>query len=635
MKYVTAKNLIVFALTTLVLSGCKEPDMQLSTLGKKLPAPVLKGAHPFQQDFDAQGFVRLQGVCDNRISTILISFNKSIWHQPPTSPDITGTSLTAGLANDTDCGDGVFDVYMTKNDLQGIWGINTGNNGDKVDYIYIKGASVIGDTETLTLVDSNPDNGGYDGTATTIMLEKTWPRGFAGSNQCGSFHASLTNSKGDRTKHTTDVGFQLSKHVSGVTTRGITAYRSWADCYADANITDNFVIPSGSDFTEVIYRFPNTPLDSVLSFKIINPSTLTAATAETQVTLRSSDYASEHRWLAQESPTTQLQRNVCYPFNLRSYLFDNSIPSDQFGGTLDYTVNDSRLKFYTDANCTSVTTSFTFTSYESLLSGYIKFTEATASDNFAPIEITATAATGTNLIYNSLPFKLRVDLSSKTIATKIDAWGPRELENGVCHSFDIVTMNDNGTVIPVNGLLTVNLATNESSIGTFFAEDSCATVISSVEIPKNTSGKKVYFRPAASAAGTYHLNVSASGMGSRTQEIDIVTPIRNFKIANFNLQSGACRPLSIGVSDRVGIFRTASKNYVTTISVTMTPSPGTDILFLDPNCSTPFTGSLSVKSGTSTTELYVQTTGMAGKSLDVTVYSSGELNGASYQGVLQ
>ncbi|WP_226987974.1 hypothetical protein AB1A81_02530 [Bdellovibrio bacteriovorus] len=642
MMNVSGKNLIVFILTVFALTGCKEPEMQLSTLGKKLPAPSLKGSSPFEQDFDSQNYARVQGSCDSRVGTILVSFDKNIWHQPPSSPDLTDTALSAGITNDSDCSDGSFDIYLTKNDLQNIWGITTGSSGTTgsgVDYIYIKGSSIIGDTETLTLVDgdvNSPGTGPNSGVAALVVLEKNWPRGFAGSDQCGSFMAFLNTENGQRATHTADVSFKLSKTVAGSTYSGITAYKNWSDCHSDSNITDTFTIPAGSDYTEIIYRFPSTPLDAVLNFKIINTSALRASTTAAAVTLRNSEASSTYRWLSLEEHMFQIYKNTCYPIRLRSNNFNNSPAYDQFGGTLDLVASDARMKFYTDASCGTVTSSYTFSSYNSLIVGYVKFSEASSTDTMASVNLTITGAVGNNYYYDAVPLNFRVDLSSKSSPAKLDIWGPRDIANGYCNAYSVATMNANGTLLPTTSNLTVNLATQESNLGQFFADETCATPISTAVVSKDTALKKVYFRAAAANAGSYHFNVNAPGLTNHTPIVNIRTPITQFKIAPIDMIAGACKAVSIGVADGAGIFRIADQTYNAPISISITPTPGSNVIFADPSCSVPASPSyITVGSGMGAAVLYIQTAGLNGKMLDLTVSAVAGVSGSAFNGTFQ
>ncbi len=179
MLNVGSKSLLRVLLSMTLLTGCESPDLEVSSLDKKLPAPVLKGSSPFDQDLEEQNYVRIQGSCDTRVGNIYLSFDKQNWHQPPLSPDLTGTTLGA-LTNDRDCTDGSFDIYLTKNDLQSIWGLQTGDDGTDVDYVYLKGETLIGETNILTIIDSSGPGTGGNSPASKMALEKTWPRAAAG-----------------------------------------------------------------------------------------------------------------------------------------------------------------------------------------------------------------------------------------------------------------------------------------------------------------------------------------------------------------------------------------------------------------------------------------------------------------------
>ncbi|MBO9668864.1 MAG: hypothetical protein J7501_18850, partial [Bdellovibrio sp.] len=166
MKYVGSKLLTVLAFSSLLLTGCEDPGVNISTLGLKLAAPQLKGTNPFDQDFDSQNYAHIQGTCDTRVGDISISLNDNNWQTPPVTPDTTGTSL-GSVTNDINCADGVFDVYLTKADLTSLWGITVAaDGGTDVDSILIKGETIIGETKTLTLLDPKQSGSPGSGSGT-------------------------------------------------------------------------------------------------------------------------------------------------------------------------------------------------------------------------------------------------------------------------------------------------------------------------------------------------------------------------------------------------------------------------------------------------------------------------------------
>lgn len=610
----------------------------MSPLGKKLPAPTLKGTNPFQQDFDSQNYARIQGSCDTRVSTVLISFDKNVWHQAPTNPDLTGTSLSPGQTNDTDCADGSFDIYLTKNDLLHLWGIDSGSND--VDAIYIKGLSVIGDTETLALIDMTPGNGGGTGggssVATTLNLEKNWPRGYAGANQCGSFFIYLSTASGARASHSADVTFGIKQSSSGNSPTAITAYSNWTDCSTNTNPVNIFTVPAGSDYTEVVYRFPSTPVDGLLTFSLAYVSELTANPVATNVLLRSSESSSTQRWLSLDQTVLQLYKNVCYPFRLRSQMYNNSPAYDQFGGTLNVTASDDRLKFYTSESCTTRATEYTFASYDPVLKGYMKFVPSgNDAESFVNVQVTATGATGNAYTYDTQPLEFRADLTDKNTVTKLDFHGPRDIVNGECQLYQLVTMNNNGTVLPHTANLNVSLATSQANLGQFFSDEDCQTTVSSVSILKGKSSAFVYFRPSATNPGTYKFNISSSGLTSASPVMVIHSIARQFKIAPLDLMAGSCKPISVGIVDGAGIYKTASVAITTTVQAYLSPG-GLAPIYADANCSTLLaTGGgapLHIAQGATVGTVYLKSVGLAGVDFTITVNSTTGLYGADLSG---
>lgn len=267
MLNVSSKHLhIIFLSTAILVSGCKDPDVSVGSLGKKLPAPVLTGPSPFSQNFDLQGYARLQGICDSRIGNVFISFDQTTWPVTPASPDIGTSTLPAGTTNDINCADGVFDIYVTENDLLNIWNISPANHPAS---LFIKGETAIGDSEILTIKNTSTGGGSNSGPgpAAKIGLEKTWPRGFAGTLQCESFRVNLLDSNGHRgAVSTVPVSFQIQRPTTG----NINAYTSWSDCSNSLGALTTFTIPTGSDGMDVYYRFPAGPIDTSINFSIIS-----------------------------------------------------------------------------------------------------------------------------------------------------------------------------------------------------------------------------------------------------------------------------------------------------------------------------------------------------------------------------
>lgn len=522
MLNVFGKYLTTILLSAVLLTSCKEPELDVSSLGKKLPAPSLKGSSPFNQDFDSQNYARIQGACDSRVGNVFVSFDKSIWHQPPVNPDVTGTTLPAGTTNDRDCTDGSFDIYLTKNDLQNIWGIQTGNGGNHVDYLYIKGESLIGDTETLTLVDNNSGTSpGSNTSPAKIILEKTWPRGFAGSGICESFRVSILNSSGYRVTTPTAITFSLEKRASGTVSGNFYAYTNWQECNSGTIATQStFTIPANSDGMDLIYKFPYAPLDSTFDFRVTNPSSLVADTNYTSVILRDSSYNSTYRWLATEEPIHQIYKGVCYPVKIRVYQYNHGYANDTFSGAFNFTSTESQVKFYEDSSCAAESSTYTLAPYSSTIMAYVKYNpSASDTTSYKEFSMSIASTTAGSLTYDSNPIPLRADLSSRSSVTHVDIWGPRILSHDTCYSFRVVSMNANGTLLPVSAATNIQLSTLETNVGTFYSDQSCSTgVISNVSIAAQSSSMVIYFKPNAATAGTYHFNLTSSGLTAPSRE---------------------------------------------------------------------------------------------------------------------
>lgn len=639
MRNVSSKYLYVLIILLTFLTGCKEPSLEVASLGKKLPSPSLKGADPFSQDFEVQNYVQIQGACDSRVGDILISFDKSIWHQPPTSPDLTGTGLPAATVNDRDCTDGAFNLYLTKNDLTNIWGLSTGSSAPSVDYIYIKGESLIGDTETLVLSKGPNSGGGGSGNsiATKLVLEKHWPQGYAGSGQCESFRARVQNSSGYNASATVAITFKLEKRVKGVVSNDVAAYTSWQDCQNGITPQTTFTIPAGSDGVDFIYKFPTTPLNEAFEFRITAPSSLSADPNYTAIVMRDSNPGSTYRWLAIEPYIHQIYKNTCYPVTIRSYNYNHSSSYDTSGGTINMTSSSSQMKFYTGADCASEATSFTFPAYSSAINAFIKYTPSgSETETFKSVTLSQGAATAGTYTYDFAPFELRIDLSNKSVPTRFEFWGPQVLTRSQCQSFQITTMNDNGTPIPVGAATQIYLGTQEANIGSFYTDSTCSySSISSIAVPAQQSAFTVYFKATVNTAGTYHFLHSATGLTFKSHDFNVILAPTKLKIFAPDLIAGACKAFSIGLSDDIGNTYISTYNLTVPFNVSFSGSYP-DRVFSDSNCSIPNTSnSVTIGSGMGAAVVYIQTADLAGVNLNMYVSSVGGLIGDSFYGTFQ
>lgn len=487
--------------------GCEQPNVQVSSLGKKLPAPALKGESPFSQNFDNQGYARILGSCDSRVGDVFVSFDNVNWVKPTASPDITGTTLTAGTANDISCADGVFDVYVTENDIMNIWQFNPAAKSGIS--IYIKGETLIGDTETLVL--NEPAKA-----PAKLILEKTWPRGFAGSDSCETFNVNIVDNKGNRINATSDISFEIQNLDSNA---AITGYANRSDCNTGASPLTSFKIAANTDHVELFYRFPASPINQTLSYQIVNPSSLTADSNATQIMLRdSTSYA--YQWLSIENFSHQLYKDACYPLTIRSHKYNHMLSYEH--GTFTVSSTSANFRFFSGSDCldSEESTSFSIQSIDSSATVYVKYTPSAGSTNsFESANMSISGSSYTSAAYDFSPINFKIDLSINNIATQFEIWGPSNITVSSCQKYHILTFNTNHSWIPVNSNTQINLNTSENGVGNFYPENTCgsaaspasAVTINSLTIPGNSSKQEFYFKPISGTSNTYHFDITATG----------------------------------------------------------------------------------------------------------------------------
>ncbi|XGC81347.1 hypothetical protein ACES2L_02470 [Bdellovibrio bacteriovorus] len=635
MRYVS--EILLFALLAMfaLLTGCEDPELNVGSLDRKLPAPSLKGSSPFSQNFEMQNYVQVQGACDSRLGLIYISFDQQNWYIPPTSPDISGTSLDASTANDRDCADGAFDVYLTATDLENIWGIT---DDTRVTKIYIKAETLIGDSETLTLVNSNPDEGeggNTGGTPAKLTLEKNHPAGFAGSGQCEPFRVSVKTAAGLHTQTASDITVRLEKKVAGTVFSDVAAYKTWADCFYETNSITSLTILAGTGGADFLYKFPVAPLNGVFEFRLYDSSSLTTDSNYTSVTLRDSSGASTYRWLMVEDQIHQLYKNTCYPLKIRSTQYNRAVASDQFPGDVLVGSSSANLKFYTDSSCASQTTSYSFGSYNSLINAYVKYVpSAGEAETIKSINITLAGA-NSSYTYDSAPIAVNIDTSAKSSPVTLDIWGPYELTRQQCQAYRVAMINEYGTMMAATGSpRTVNLATKENNIGSFYLDQTCSGgTVTSASIAVGMTSTIVYFKPTVTTAGVYNFDVSSVGLNSPSRQMKVSLAATQFKISPPSAgYVGSCKPFMVFMSDDLGTNYTATYNMNLTFSLNLAPYYS-DRVFADASCTAPLGGSVNIPSGQFSGLIYVKTDGFAGATnVTLTVHGSYGLNGDTYSG---
>lgn len=604
-KLKTGKQLLQSFLTLLIsvsaLLGCEDPSVQVSSLGKKLSAPTLKSTNPFDQSFSSQNYVHVSGACDTRVGDLSISFKistssaaavdtskSSSWNTPPLTSDLTGTSLSNIPSNDFNCADGIFDFYLTKNDILNLWGFDPNSSNISVTEIDLKGATLIGDTQILALLKSGSSTGNGGAVATQIKVQKQWPSGYAGSGQCESFNVFLTDSNGNYATSTSPVAFSISETIgSSTTSSSIFAYSSWNDCLAGQSGTlagvQSFTIPAGQNSIQVIYPMPSSAsaFDSVIQYKAISQG-LTSAAADL-VTLRNS--SGTNHFLANDTTTSsnRLHKDICYPVSFKTYNYNRTEYSVLTALTFSLLPSNSKLKFYTSSNCSTEMTSFTIPSYSSSVVGGVRYVSdgTETSDNIRVAVTMSSASSGT---YDLAPFAFDIDITGSNTLSKIDMWGPLQTTRSTCSAFYVMGLNDHWAAMPAPNPITVNLSSTAN--GVFYSDSYCLTASSSVTIPSGSLSAKVYWKGVASTTvGSYTTTAAASGLTSITRNLQILTPtISAFTISNSGAYTkNSCLPLTIYPADSLGpISALTSLNFSYYVSGSYSAMT---VLYSDSSCS--------------------------------------------------
>lgn len=596
MKYVIAKFkflsiLGLAALITTVLTGCEDPAVEVGTLGKKLSAPTLKGTSPFDQSFETQKYVHVSGVCDARVGDVSISFkiaatstssggtvttpsavqieNAGKWYTPPSTPDLTGTSLTGPITNDVNCADGAFDFYLTKNDLFSLWGFD-GTTID-VDVIYLKGSTLIGDTQILSLVDPKNGNGSGNTTvATKIVIEKQWPRGFAGSGHCESFNVSLTDGNGNSASATSAVTFSLSQKISTATPTTLVAYTSWDLCnkYFTTALTpgvSTFSIPAGKNSIQVIVPMSQSANAFDQTITLTPVSSNLNAGADTYI-LR--DQASTRRWVAADPNSgMRFRKDVCYPINFNRYQYTGALDSSATSVSVQPSAANSKLKYYSDSTCSTVVNAFVIAPSTSSIGGFLRYnSDATdVVDQRINVSFTTTDST-----YDYAPFFVNIDMQGALTISRVDLWGPNEIDRASCSAYMVAGQNNRYSILPAAADIQVSLAT--TAAGSFYTSADCiGTATTQVTISQgHFFSPVVYFKGTdATVAGVYSLTASSSGYTSTPRDLTVIQPIANHVSLNPTVtpSKNTCIPVKVYPMDALGVLApvgSLSFNYTVT-----------------------------------------------------------------------
>ncbi|MNK93535.1 hypothetical protein D3C87_1137010 [compost metagenome] len=502
------RYLLILILSAVTITGCEEPEVSMASLGKKFQAPSLTGTSPFDQNMNTDGYVRFQGSCNVRVTTLSISLDESLWFIVPAAPDITGTNLTGTEVNDTSCeNDGQFDFYLTKNDLTG-WGYAA--NVD-VDALYIRGATIIGETQVLKIQDNSPGdgNGGNNGPATHVVLEKTWPTGFAGSSKCEYFNASLRNANNNYVTATANVTFAIDKLVDSTLYRNVVGYSTFEDCNASVNAKTVFTILNGKASQYVYYRFPDAPLDGAISFRANDVSLATTLSAYIVVTLR--DSTSDAYWMSSHGPF-KVGKGMCSKGNFEARFYSGAqktLSSASAWTPVVTGTNAGKLFFYSDADCLNKITAIDGTSGNT--SFYFKYTGTETSTTPLSLTIGHSIDTATFGDYDDIPQKLEIDLSGNTTLARFEFYVPDIQTRGACNQTQVTAHNSQGTLVTPNNTISIASTAGASF---FMSAAECGSNVNAIISPITVTSPQtsLYYRVSGVPGSTQSISISSTGL---------------------------------------------------------------------------------------------------------------------------
>ncbi len=583
MVKVTCKPLLFLIAATTLLAGCEDPAVSVSTLGRKLAAPVLTSSSPFDQDMDTQNYVEIKGTCDPRVGPVMISFDDINYHSAPTSPDTTNTTL-GSITNDNDCSDGKFDIYVTAADLLKTWGITANSNTSSVDNIYIKGSTFFGDTRTLIIPDPKKGSSDHVGAAAKLALRKTFPKDFGGAGQCEMFTVFVTDANGNETSAVTAATFS----VQGTAGTSSSAYLTASDCSSNYNVQSTFSIPASKSQLMIYVRMPTTPIDTVLGFTLTSVSGgLSAPMAATPVTLR--DPASSRRFIALTDAPGSLYKNVCYPVTLQRMDYYKSSPYMTGSINVYPTPSDPKLVFYSESDCNtnSKTSVITFGTSTNQAKTYVRYEPGTvtSTSNFTKVDIAYTVSDSN---YDNPSFPVRIDLSNKTTIANVDFWGPNTISRSNCNAYTVVTANGNWTAIPADKDYIFNFTSTSAVAGLeFYSDASCSTALSSLTVTQGAVMTKVYVKSTAGQNSTSQISMTSTGLNTVTRDVVVSVAATNasFETAQSStLTKGSCNYLMLSLVDSTGSTIPALNPINLSFSNASGAAAGDITLYTDSSC---------------------------------------------------
>lgn len=587
------RYLLILILSAVMMTGCEEPEVSMASLGKKFQAPSLTGTSPFDQDMNINGYVRFQGSCKPQVADLYLSLDETTWFLVPAVPNTANTNLTGSEVNDYSCeSDGLFDFYLTKNDLTS-WGYAA--NVD-VDALYLRGMTIIGETHVLKILDDKAPgtgNGGVNGVATQVVLEKTWPTGFAGSSKCEYFMASARDANNHFVSAAADVTFTLDKKIDATITRNIEGFSTFADCNSSTNGKTVFTILAGKNSQYIYYRFPNAPLDGAISFRA-NDVNLTRTTSDyTVVTLR--DSAGDAYWMSSYAPH-KVGKGMCTKGNFEARFYNGtpkSLSSTNAWIPAVTGTNAGKLFFYSDADCLNKVPSINGNSGNTTF--YFKYTGTETSNTPLSLTINHTIDTATFGDYDDIPQKLEIDLSGNNTLAHIDFYVQDIQTRGVCNQTQVSTHNSQGTLVTPN----INVTFGSTAAATFFTSlDDCTNNVNSVNgMPLTNPQTPLYFKVFGAPGSAQSISMTSTGLTAVTRSFTIsdkattVAALINGQTQFSFPAANACTPMTIEpilsdlANDGTRYVNTFGESKLVTMQM-----PPEYTHYSDINCNTPLGG---------------------------------------------
>ncbi|HYI02376.1 putative metal-binding motif-containing protein [Hyalangium sp.] len=272
----------------------------------------------------------------------------------------------------------------------------------------------------------------------------------------------------------------------------------------------------------------------------------------------------------------------------------------------------ANITFYSGAGCSSPTTFVTVPAGGSNASFYFKDTAAetvtvTVSSNGL------TSATQQQTINVPAPTELAFTTTARTVQV------------AACSDIVTVEVRASGSPTTVIAPTTVNLNTTPSASLTFYSNNTCTTVVTSVTISPGQGSASFYFK--GSAPGTVAITASAGSLTSATQNA-FITPVPTqwrFTTPARTVMAGSCSSLiRVQSSDPSNSAAPVAMDTTVNLGQSGTPADPQFRFYSGASCSTVVT-SVTVPSNQSAVLLFFK----AEKARTVTLTASGTLTSAT------